>query len=109
MFRNSSRLVLCTVIALALCGSLFAPAAFSQEFQRAPILLQTSDVLPAELIRGQNYTVKETVISDGVINTYDLDTYYGPLKVESKALLLKRIGELKALAQIEQIKNRTFT
>ena len=92
-------------MALALCGSVFASTALSGEFQKTPVVLQASDVLPGELIQGPNYVVRATVISDGFINTYDLDTNYGPLRVESTALLLKRIGELKALAQIEQLKN----
>jgi hypothetical protein len=105
MFQNTRGIVLSVVVALALCGSIFASNALSEEFQKPPIVLQASDVLPAELIQGPNYVVRATVISDGFINTYDLDTNYGPLKVESTALLLKRIGELKALAQIEQLKN----
>ncbi len=104
MFQNLRGVVLCVILALALCGSVFASTALSEEFQKTPLVLRASDVLPAELIQGTNYTVRATVISDGFINTYDLDTNYGPLKVESTALLLKRIGELKALAQIEQLK-----
>ncbi len=102
MLRNLRSIFLCLVIALALGGSVFTSAALSQE--TAPILLQTSDVLSRELISGSNYSVKPTVISDGFICTYDLNTLYGPLRVESKALLMKRIGELNALTQIEQIK-----
>ncbi len=105
MLQNLRGVVLCTVMALALCGSVFASTALSGEFQKTPVVLQASDVLPGELIQGPNYVVRATVISDGFINTYDLDTNYGPLRVESTALLLKRIGELKALAQIEQLKN----
>jgi hypothetical protein len=105
MFRNWRGVVLCTIIALALCGSVFASTALSVEFQKTPVVLQASDVLPGELIQGPNYSVRATVIGDGFINTYDLDTNYGPLRVESTALLFKRIGELKALAQIEQLKN----
>ncbi len=91
-------------IALVLCGSVFASTVFSVEFQTVPVVLQASDVLPGELIQGSNYVVRSTVISDGFICIYDLDTIYGPLKVESNALLLKRISELRALAQIEQLK-----
>jgi len=105
MFRNWRGVSLCTIIALALFGSVFVSAAFSEEFQKTPVVLRASDVLPGELIRGPNYSVRSTVISDGFINTYDLDTNYGPLRVESTALLFKRIGELKAVAQIEQLKN----
>ncbi len=104
MFRNRQGVVLSTIIALALCWSVLASAALSEEFQKAPVVLQASDVLPAELIQGPNYAVEATVLSDGFINSYGLDTSYGPLKVESTALLLKRIGELKALAQIEQLR-----
>jgi hypothetical protein len=104
MFRNLRSVVLCMTVVLALCGSLFVSDAISEEYQRAPLLLQASDVLPQEMIVGSNYTIRATVISDGLINTYDLDTIYGPVRVESTALLLKRIGELRALAQIEQMK-----
>jgi hypothetical protein len=105
MYRNWRGVVLTMIVALALCGSVLSSPALSEEFQKTPVVLQASDVLPRELIQGPNYTVRATVISDGFINTYDLDTNYGPLRVESTALLLKRIGELKALAQIEQLKN----
>ena len=105
MFRNWRGVSLCTIMALALFGSVFVSTALSEEFQKTPVVLQASDVLPGALIQGPNYTVRATVISDGFINTYDLDTNYGPLRVESTALLFKRIGELKALAQIEQLKN----
>jgi len=102
--NNLRSIALCTIMALALCGSVFASAALSQEFQKTPVVLKASDVLPADLLQGPDYAVRATVMSDGFINTYDLDTYYGPLKVESTALLLKRIDELRALARIEQLK-----
>lgn len=103
MSRNL-RIALCTIMALALCGSVFASTAISQEFQKTPVVLQAYDVLPADLLRGPNYSVRATVLNDGYINTYVLDTDYGPLRVESTPLLLKRIGELKAIAQIELLK-----
>jgi hypothetical protein len=104
MFQNLRGIVLCMILALGFGGSVFASTVFSVEFQSVPVVLQASDLLPAELLIGTNYSVRATVISDGFICTYDLDTIYGPLKVESNALLLKRIGELRALAQIEQLK-----
>jgi hypothetical protein len=104
MFQNWRGVSLCTIIVLALFGSVFVSTALSEEFEKTPVVLQASDLLPGELIQGTNYVVRPTVISDGFICIYDLDTIYGPLKVESNALLLKRIGELRALAQIEQLK-----
>jgi hypothetical protein len=68
------------------------------------MVLKSWDVLPADLLQGPNYSVRTSVLNDGLINTYVLDTNYGMLKVESTALLMKRIGELRAIASIEQMK-----
>ena len=85
-------------------GVISASPAASQHFQRTPIVLLASEVLPRSLLIGSNYRIKEAVINDGMVNTYELDTLYGPVRVESTALLVKRIGELNALAKIEEIK-----
>jgi len=92
------------VLALSFLGVVFTSTALSQDFQRMPIVLHAPDVLPRELLTGPNYKVKNIVISDGIVNIYELDTFYGPLKVESTALLLKRINELKAIHRIDQLK-----
>ena len=92
------------VLALFLSGAVFTPPALSQDFQKVPIILRASDVLPRELLSGPNYTVRETVKSDGIVNVYEVDTQYGNIKVESTVLLLKRINELRALVKIEALK-----
>ena len=45
--------------------------------------------------------VREKITNDGVVSTYELETVYGPLIVESTVLLLKRIHELRALHKME--------
>ena len=85
-------------------GVFYGTAALSQEFQKAPIILRAPNVLPKEILSGRNYTIKETVKSDGFINVYEIKTPYGVLKVESTALLLKRVAELRALSKIEELK-----
>jgi hypothetical protein len=69
-----------------------------------PIMLKASDVLPKDLLVGSNYRIEQTVTNDGFINSYKLSTDYGPLTVESTALLLMRINELKALQHMEKLK-----
>ena len=91
--------ILCTCI-VGLC---FAGFSYSQDFQKVPITLKASEVIPKEWLKGPNYTIKEAITSDGVVSTYELDTSYGPVKVESTVLLLKRIGELRALHKMEQL------
>ena len=72
-------------------------------FKRYQSCLKASEVIPKEWLKGPNYTIKETITNDGVVSTYELDTSYGPVKVESTVLLLKRIGELRALHKMEQL------
>jgi hypothetical protein len=90
--------------ALSVCGTAFVSTAESQDFQKVPIILRASEVLRGDLLSGPNYTVREMVRNDGFVNIYELDTQYGPLKVESTVLLLKRILELRALSKIEELK-----
>jgi hypothetical protein len=91
-------------IALFLCGGGWVATGLSQDFQKIPIVLKASDVLPKEALSGPNYTIKEMIINDGLINTYEIDTQYGLLKLESTIVLLKRINELKALVKIGQLR-----
>jgi hypothetical protein len=79
--------------------------AFSQGFQSAPIILNASEIIPSLWLKGPNYTIKERIINDGVVSTYELDTHYGPLTVESTVLLLKRMHELRALHKMEQLQD----
>ena len=78
-------------------------SSYSQDFQKTPISLKASEALPKDLLKGPNYTIKEKIINDGVVSTYELDTTYGPVTVESTVLLLKRINELRALYKMEQL------
>jgi hypothetical protein len=74
------------------------------EVQNIPIELQASNVLPKEVLASPDYTIKETVQNDGFVNIYELDTAYGPVTVESTALLMIRLNEIKALKRMEQLK-----
>ena len=104
MEKNLGCVGLGALTTLCLLGSIIVSPAASQEFQKTPIVLLASEVLPKPILIGPSYRIKDTVINDGLLNTYDLDTLYGPVRVGSTALLVKRIGELNALAKIEEIK-----
>jgi hypothetical protein len=73
------------------------------ELQEPPIILKASEVLSKDILIGPNYRIEQTVTNDGFINTYRLSTDYGPLTVESTALLLMRINELGAIEHMEKL------
>ena len=106
MTHRSSFFVLRQILALTLiliwCGTGFT----AQTFQQTPIMLKTADLLPASLIKGDNYRIAETVQNDGVINTYQLDTDDGFIFVESTAELLVRLNELGALAKMNEMERK---
>jgi hypothetical protein len=105
MFQ-SNRIIVSGVtlaIILSLCGMRLVTTAPAQDFQTVPIVLQAEKVLPREVLSGPNYTIKETVRNDGFVNTYEMGTPYGSLKVESTGLLLKRAAELRAVAKLGEL------
>jgi hypothetical protein len=65
--------------------------------------LSAASILPAELLKGKNYTIEDTVYNDGLINTYTLSTSYGPTTVQSTDQLLVRINELRAMTVMEEM------
>jgi len=80
-----------------------AQAADAMSFSKPPITLSAARILPENLLEGENFKVEDRVLSDGLINTYKLNTDYGPLRVESTAELLTRISELNALVIMEEM------
>jgi len=70
------------------------PSLFTRLSERTNYL-NASEIIPSLWLKGPNYTIKERIINDGVVSTYELDTHYGPLTVESTVLLLKRMHELR--------------
>jgi hypothetical protein len=74
------------------------------EIQAIPIELQVSSILPKDVLAGLDYRIKETVLNDGFVNIYELDTTYGLVRVESTALLMIRLNEIKALHRMEELK-----
>lgn len=100
----SRSIAVASTLAVLLMPIVLTQPAAAQELQSASLSLKATDLLPGELLKGENYTVKQEVKNDGLMNTYSLETSFGPLAVESTALLLVRVGELKALARMQKLK-----
>ncbi|MCH9006273.1 MAG: hypothetical protein IH838_13435 [Proteobacteria bacterium] len=72
------------------------------EFEKAEDQ-QAVDVLPAELIKGEHHEVDAVVRSDGYLNYYTIKSDYGKFEAVSTAILRRRIGEINALAELEDL------
>ena len=94
--RNTSlllNLVLVILTTVALLGN--ASVSASQEFRQTPIILNAKDILPENLLQGENYKMEDNVKNDGLFNIYQVNTDYGPITVESDSILMIRISELR--------------
>ncbi len=105
MTRNLLRSMTKLVVPILLCFACtaWAEEQSSAEFLTPPVLLQAASVLPKELLAGSNYKIDTTIANDGFVNTYVLATDYGPTEVESTALLMMRLNELKALEHMGKL------
>ena len=98
------KIISCTIIVLALTLMTQAGAESLPMVQTPPIMIHASEVLPEGILVGPGYRIKDNVLNDGFINTYELESIYGLLKVESTALLMIRLNEIKALKRMEELK-----
>ena len=69
-----------------------------------------AEVLSKELSEGANHHVADSVRSDGYLNYYTIKSDYGEFEVVSTAMLKIRVGEINALAELDELsKTEVFT
>lgn len=74
-----------------------------------PAPMSASQLLGAD-VKGPNWTVSETVRSDGFVRLYTVETPYGNFQVNGQRRMEQRLNELRALHALEQMSTtRTFT
>ncbi len=86
-----------TVIALA-AASLAIAAAFE-----APRTFKASELLKPSQIKGPHYTVASAVKTEGYLHVFDITSDYGALEAEGEAMLLMRLHEVGALAELDKV------
>ena len=64
---------------------------------------QAADLLPTELLKGEHHQVASTVRSDGYLNYYTIRSDYGEFSAISTAMLKTRVGEINALAELDEL------
>jgi hypothetical protein len=85
-------------------------ASAAQPAYEPPTTLSASQILPPDLLAGPNHRVEEKVSNDGYLNTYRVGSKFGTFVAVSAPMLRKRISEINALVQMEQIQaTKEFT
>lgn len=75
-----------------------APAAFEE-----PRPVPASGLLPAAELKGPGYTVQPLADPNGMLYSFDVQTEFGPMKVQSLQMMRIRLQEFKAIARLQQL------
>ena len=65
--------------------------------------VRAADYLPAELLKGTEWTVADEASNDGLDNSYTLESRFGPWQARGEEQVATRIGEIEALARLEEV------
>ena len=62
------------------------------------------EVLPKETLVGQNYRIGDTVLADGFMYHFTVNSSFGPFEATGQGALRKLLGEIRAIASLREIK-----
>jgi hypothetical protein len=87
----------------AVIAVLLAPAVLAAAAYEPPRSFQASELLKPAQVKGPHFSVAPTVKTEGYLHVFDITTDYGPLEAEGKAMLLMRLHEVGALAELDKV------
>src|SRR5690349_17525042 len=97
MLKTIATILTTTVAAYAQTD---APAA--SEFEPLPVL-KASEILKPEIAAGPNHRVMEQVVPSLGRNYYTLETPWGYFSADGDAMLMARVAEANALAELQNV------
>ena len=104
--RLCAVLIIATVAATPSMAQISATGA--EQFE-VPVNRKASEILPAELLKGPNYQVRESVVSYGYMDHWIVDSDFGVFEVTGDGALRALIREIYAIAALEEIsKGKAF-
>jgi hypothetical protein len=69
----------------------------------APRTFQAADLLTPAQVKGPHHQVAAEVPTEGYLHVFSIKTDYGPLEAEGVGMLLGRLHEVSALAELDQV------
>jgi len=82
---------------------LVASAAQAVNFEAASMTVSASSILEPSLLKGEHYTIQDTVTVDGYMNHYKVDSDFGPFTVVGDRALRKLLREIDAIAELRKM------
>ena len=102
--RTPATLALMASTALVLASFAVVSEARSQESGYDPLpIFKASDLLPADLLRGDLHEILETVENDGYENSYTITSEFGTFTAHRTDFVAERVQEVYALKELSEI------
>ena len=79
------------------CAALIAPGYAQPATYEDGVLLETSQLLPAGILRGPSYRVRDQVATDGYMAHFEIDSDFGAFDAIGVPQALQRIREVEAI------------
>jgi hypothetical protein len=104
MFRSRiAALMVLTVLLFA--GSMVCAA--DGEFEE-PTVGKASNILPASMVAGDHYKIRDAVAADGFMYNFTVDSDYGLFEPVGIHAVRKLIAEIKAITALKEIKKNSL-
>lgn len=92
------RLIIIATAAILTVGTVQAV-----NFEAATMTVSASSILEPGLLKGEHYTIAESVTVDGYMNHYTVDSEFGSFDVTGDRALKKLLHEIDAIAQLRKM------
>ncbi len=99
--RQGRWAVVLAMVSMILLGAT-ATATSAAHFE-VPANRKAVEILPAELLRGPNYQVRDTVVSYGYMHHWTVDSDFGTFEATGDGALRKLIREVYAISALKEI------
>jgi hypothetical protein len=91
------------VVPALACSVIIGGLATAADFEADTLDVPTSSLLSAELMKGEHYTIDDTVTVKGYMNHYTVRSDYGEFTAVGDRALRKLIGETIAIGQLKEM------
>ena len=72
------------------------------DFEELPEL-KASEILKPEILKGPNYTVRESVPTSSGMNQFTIDSEFGVFQADGNEMLLQRVKEIYMIAKLKDV------
>lgn len=88
---------------VAFTAMLMVSAVHASEFEQGTVTVVASEILGTDMLKGEHYTIAESVTVDGYMNHYTVDSEFGQFAAVGDRALKILVHEIDAIAELKKM------